>query len=257
MSTEAPLNGHSHAPVAGFAGPKRRRNGATWPGQPQSGEALAEVDDCGQGSAQQQLVAATEQIDALLTLNLQLKEEVALLKGALTKVNRFAFHDELTGLPNRRLLQDHFDQAVARATRQHSQVVVLFLDLNQFKGINDAIGHVAADRLLQQVAKRLSSCIRGSDTACRFGGDEFVILLTDIESREQAVAATNKIIAQLAIPYIIDRKPIRMTAAIGMAVYPVDGKRYDELLQAADFTMYGNKACTATAQHVAKAAPGG
>jgi diguanylate cyclase (GGDEF)-like protein len=116
---------------------------------------------------------------------------------------------------------------------------------------------VAADRLLQQVAKRLMACIRSSDTACRFGGDEFVVLLTDIESREQAVAATSKIIAQLAVPYIIDCKPIRMTAAIGMAVYPIDGKRYDDLLQAADFTMYSNKPCTATAQHVAEAALGG
>jgi predicted signal transduction protein with EAL and GGDEF domain len=83
-----------------------------------------------------------------------------------------------------------------------------------------------------------------------------VVLLTDIEGREQAVAATNKIIAQLAIHYIIDCKPIRMTAAIGMAAYPVDGKRYDDLLQAADFTMYGNKPRSATAQHVAEAVLG-
>lgn len=221
------------------------------------GAALAEMADCGRGSAQQQPATATEQIDALLTLNRELKKEVALLKEALAKANRFAFHDELTGLPNRRLLQDHFDQAVTRAVRQQSHVVLLLLDLNQFKGINDAHGHVAADRLLQQVAKRLMACIRSSDTACRFGGDEFVVLLTDIESREQAVAATSKIIAQLAVPYSIDCKPIRMTAAIGMAVYPIDGKRYDDLLQAADFTMYSNKPCTATAQHVAEAALGG
>jgi diguanylate cyclase (GGDEF)-like protein len=87
----------------------------------------------------------------LLTLNRELKEEVALLKEALAKANRFAFHDELTGITNRRLLQDHFDQAVTRAVRQHNQVVLLFLDLNQFKGINDAIGDVAADRLLRRL----------------------------------------------------------------------------------------------------------
>ena len=248
MSRNAPLNGHPDATVTRFADAKLRRNGAARPSQPQVGEAPAQVADGGRGPAQQQPATATELIDALLTLNLELEEEVALLEEALAKANRFAFHDELTGLPNRRLLQDHFDQAVAHATRQQSQVVLLFLDLNRSKGINDALGHVAADGLLRQVAKRLTSCIRSSDTACRFGGDEFVVLLTDIESREQAAAATNKIIAQLAIPYIIDRKPIRMTAAIGMAVYPVDGKRYDDLLQAADFTIYNNKPCTATAE---------
>ena len=194
-----------------------------------------------QAAHEQQLANALRQIKALKKLNLALRVEKALLGDALAKANRLAWHDELTGLPNRHLLQDHFNQAVARAARQHNHLVLLFLDLDGFKRINDAIGHLEGDRLLQQVAERLTSCIRSSDTACRFGGDEFVVLLTDIGLEYPAAAATNKIIRQLTKPYIIDGTTIRMEASIGIATYPVDGHSYHELLRFADFTMYRNK----------------
>jgi diguanylate cyclase (GGDEF)-like protein len=244
------LNGNLHAAMAEDAGANHwRSNSVTSRSEQQSEQTFAEVAGSrpAPASGQQQLATAIRQIDALVKLNLVLREETALLVDALARASRFAYHDELTGLPNRRLLQDHFNQAVARAVRQHNHVVLLFLDLNRFKRINDAIGHLGGDRLLQQVAGRLTSCIRSSDTACRFGGDEFVVLLTDIGLRHQAAAATNKIIAQLAIPYVIDGTPIRMRASIGMATYPVDGKDYDELLRFADFTMYRNK--VAAPQH--------
>ncbi|MEX2123741.1 MAG: GGDEF domain-containing protein [Woeseia sp.] len=198
-------------------------------------------------SRQQQLATALRKIERLLKLYLALKEETALLAKALGKARRFALYDELTGLPNRRLLQDHFNEAVARAKRQHNQVVLLFLDLDNFKGINDALGHSAADRLLQQVASRLQACIRGSDTACRYGGDELVVLLPDIERRDQALSATEKIRAQLATPYVIDGTAIKMTASIGMATWPIDGKDYLGLLKSADMAMYRDKGRCAVA----------
>ncbi len=194
-----------------------------------------------QGSLVQRLEASIRLFDSLLEQNRTLRQEMAALSEALTRASRFACHDELTGLPNRRLLQDRFDQAVARATRQHRQVVLLFLDLNGFKAINDSVGHLAADRLLQQVGGRLTSCIRRSDTACRFGGDEFVVLLTDIESRNQAIAVINKVIVELSAPYHLDSTPVSMTASLGVATFPADGQNYHELLHVADVTMYRNK----------------
>ena len=110
-----------------------------------------------------------------------LKKNVALLSETVVQVRQFAYHDELTGLPNRRLLLDRFDQAMARATRQHKLVALLLLDLDGFKTINDALGHVAGDSLLKQLAARLSVCIRTSDTACRDGnGYEDLLRQSDV-----------------------------------------------------------------------------
>jgi diguanylate cyclase (GGDEF)-like protein len=199
-----------------------------------------------------QLAAAQRQIDALLLETAALKHELAQHAESLVKANRFAFHDELTGLPNRRLLKDHFDQAVAHAIRQHDQLLLLFLDLDKFKGVNDRFGHLMADRVLKQVSLRLTSCIRSSDTACRYGGEEFVLLLPDIAGRQQAIAATHKIAAQLAVPYLIDHVPVYLTASIGTSVYPVDGQEYEELLRVADSNMYRQKSAggIADAQNV-------
>jgi diguanylate cyclase (GGDEF)-like protein len=116
-----------------------------------------------------------------------------LLQRAVLRSRRFAFHDELTGLPNRRLLLDRYHQAVALATRQHRLVALLFLDLDGFKNVNDTHGHAAGDRILQLVAARLLASIRASDTACRYGGDEFVVLLPELDTPGSAVAAARKI----------------------------------------------------------------
>lgn len=105
------------------------------------------------------------------------------------------------------------------------------------------LGHTAGDQLLQQVAARLTASIRTSDTACRYGGDEFVILLPELERRESAVAATEKIMAHLAAPHMVDGTTIQVTASIGMAVYPMDGSEFGDLIRQADAGMYCNKAC--------------
>ena len=116
-----------------------------------------------------------------------------------------------------------FHQAAARAERQLSQVALLFLDLDGFKNINDALGHAAGDKLLKQVASRLTECIRTSDTACRYGGDEFAVLLPELEHHDSAMAVAGKICTHLARPYLVDGTAIQMTTSIGIAVYPVDG----------------------------------
>jgi diguanylate cyclase (GGDEF)-like protein len=189
------------------------------------------------------VATALRQIDTLQKRDELLKQEVNQLTQAVAQARQFAYYDQLTGLPNRSLLLDRFNQAVARGARQHKQMALLFLDLDGFKRINDSLGHAAGDRLLQHVAARLTASIRTSDTACRYGGDEFVILLPELEFRESAVAAADKIQAHLATPYVVDGTPVQVTASIGMAVYPIDGSELGDLIQQADVAMYGNKAC--------------
>jgi GGDEF domain-containing protein len=125
-------------------------------------------------ASRQHLGAALQQIDALLEQRSRLEQQLIRLAQAVAQARRHAHHDELTGLPNRALLLDRFKQAVALGARQQKQVALLFLDLDGFKSINDALGHAAGDRLLQQAAARLAACIRTSDTACRYGGDELI-----------------------------------------------------------------------------------
>lgn len=192
--------------------------------------------------SQQQVLTALQQIDTLQKRDKLLKQEVNQLGQAVAQARRFAHHDQLTGLPNRTLLLDRFNQATARAARQHKQVALLFLDLDGFKSINDILGHTAGDKLLQQVAARLIASIRTSDTACRYGGDEFVILLPELEHRESATVAAEKIRVHLGTPYLIGGTSIQVTASIGMAIYPTDGTEFGDLLQQSDAGMYCDKA---------------
>jgi diguanylate cyclase (GGDEF)-like protein len=245
MTGRGSLNGKTAASVSSPRIARHGRNG--------TGEASAAAQSnlagvsrdrdslSAQWSREQRLSAAQRQVDDLLKLNTLLKAECALLSESLSKAHRFAYHDPLTGLPNRRLLADHFEQAAAQAVRKHNYVVLLFLDLDGFKDINDSIGHTAADRLLQQVGSRLSSCLRGSDTACRYGGDELVVLLPDIDRPDQAFSVCEKIRSQLALPYVIDGTEIHATASLGMATFPTDGMDCFELVRSADLAMYRDK----------------
>jgi diguanylate cyclase (GGDEF)-like protein len=196
------------------------------------------------------LQAALCRIDAIEAESLLLKHQIALLQRSVAQTRRFACHDELTGLPNRRLLVDRYNQAVALAQRQGRRVGLLFLDLDDFKKVNDVHGHAAGDSILRQVAERLRACIRTADTACRYGGDEFIVLLTALAGRESALAAARKIRARLAVPCIVDGVEIRVTASIGMAVYPLDGNEFGDLMRITDGLMYRDKArdaaCRAT-----------
>ena len=145
-----------------------------------------------------------------------------MLTEAAAKAQRFAYHDELTGLPNRHLLLDRFKLAVALAARHDEHVALLFIDLDRFKHVNDTLGHSVGDELLQQVATRLVACLRASDTACRYGGDEFVVLLPELSDKDGAVVVADNIRARLAAPYLVDGVEITMTASLGIAMHPVD-----------------------------------
>jgi diguanylate cyclase (GGDEF)-like protein len=175
--------------------------------------------------------------------NAQLTRKVARLQQALARARHIASHDLLTGLPNRSLLLDRLKQATLQAERQHKAVGVLLLDLDGFKHVNDELGHAAGDELLQQVAERLSECIRGCDTACRYGGDEFVIMLPEIGGAEDADAVARKIRARLSEPYRLDGSAVRVSASIGTAVFKSGGADYGEqLIGEADAAMYRAKA---------------
>ncbi len=250
MTTGA-ANGHAHAWVVAAPGMRGSPNAAHEAVEPASEAASARstlaLADTAElyralSTSQQQVVIALRQIDTLQKRDELLKQEVNQLAQAVAQARQSAHYDQLTGLPNRTLLLDRFNQAAARGARQHKLVALLFLDLDGFKSINDALGHTAGDRLLQQVAARLTASIRKSDTACRYGGDEFVILLPELERRESAVAAAEKIRAHLATPYVVDGTPIQVMASIGMAVCPIDGSEFGDLIQQADAAMYCNKA---------------
>jgi diguanylate cyclase (GGDEF)-like protein/PAS domain S-box-containing protein len=161
---------------------------------------------------------------------------------AKARMSHLAQHDFLTGLPNPVLLNDRITQAIALARRNANQLAVLFMDLDGFKSINDALGHDVGDELLQSVARRLEACVRGSDSVSRRGGDEFVVLLSQIAHAEHAAQSAAKIIAAVAAAHRIGGNERTVTASIGIATYPQDGADAETLLKAADVAMYQAKA---------------
>jgi diguanylate cyclase (GGDEF)-like protein len=163
------------------------------------------------------------------------------IQEARIQMAHLAQHDVLTDLPNRFLLYDRIAQAIALARRQGKQVAVMFLDIDRFKSINDSLGHSVGDHLLQSVATRLTACVRNSDTVCRQGGDEFVILLADIEHAEDVALSAQKIFATLNLPYCIDQLDLHVTMSVGISVYPNDGQDADSLINCADTAMYHAK----------------
>lgn len=179
-------------------------------------------------------------------------------RQAEEKVRYLAYYDNVTGLPNRALLQNHLKHAVERAKRNKELVAVLFVDLNRFKLVNDSLGHDAGDRLLQEVAERLNRCLRGGDwvgrpqspsadpllngdtgdAVARLGGDEFVMVLTDIRNAEDTAIIARRINQALAQSFNLDEKEVYISASIGISTYPIDGDNPETLLKQADAAMY-------------------
>ena len=186
----------------------------------------------------QALANSQQQIEILKTVNRCQKQKLIRFAKKLVQVQHLGYYDELTNLPNRRLLLNRLKQAMAQSDRQHKQIALLFIDLDKFKGVNDKLGHETGDKLLQQFAERLINSIRYGDTACRYGGDEFVIMLPEIEGVEDATAVTKKICDQLSMPYLVNGTVIEVTASIGTTVYPADGRNCCELIKHADIAMY-------------------
>ncbi|CAJ1004174.1 MULTISPECIES: GGDEF domain-containing protein [Bacillales] len=158
-----------------------------------------------------------------------------------SQLAHMAYHDMLTGLPNRRLLLDRMQQAIAKAKRSNQLLAVLFLDCDNFKDINDTWGHDVGDQFLQVMAKRLTSCVRDVDTVARLGGDEFVILLTSLESETEAAKVAARILDVLQQPWLIAKQQFSITTSIGIAFFPHDGTDTDQLLRHADQALYKAK----------------
>ena len=177
----------------------------------------------------------------LVIATLEAQNLTAQVNTAYTELDHLAHHDVLTGLPNRILLQDRLSQAIELADRQGRQLAVMFLDLDQFKHINDSLGHAVGDKLLQSVAHRLVGCVRHSDTVSRQGGDEFVLLLPFIEHPEDAAFSAQKIVAALAEPHHIDLHDLQISVSIGISIYPDDGQDTEALIMNADAAMYHAK----------------
>ena len=186
-----------------------------------------------------QLRQANEQ---LVLAALDAQTDARRVAGALNEATRSAGLDPLTGLPNRTLMLDRVEHALSHARRHDHRVGVLFLDLNDFKSINDQFGHAAGDRALQLVADCLSSLLRDSDTVSRHGGDEFLILLADVNHAASAGVIAEKINAALATYSQIDQLPVHLTASIGISVFPEDGDNAQTLIERADAAMYLAKA---------------
>ncbi len=167
--------------------------------------------------------------------------DITARKDAEAKISQLAYHDALTGLLNRFSLQNQLEQALAMAQREKRALAVLFLDLDQFKTINDTMGHAVGDKLLMEVAHRLRENVRHSDILARLGGDEFVVVLTEVEDATAAARVAEKILHALAHAYRIDDHLLHSTASIGLAFYPNDGADGETLMKSADTAMYHAK----------------
>jgi diguanylate cyclase (GGDEF)-like protein/PAS domain S-box-containing protein len=169
--------------------------------------------------------------------------DVGAARALSLRMSHLAQHDVLTGLPNRMLLTDRLDRAIAAASRHDSKLAVLFMDLDRFKLINDRLGHAVGDQVLQSVASRLVAGVRKSDTVSRLGGDEFVVLLSEVACAEDVACAADALRARIAAPHRIEGRALRVTASVGIAVYPGEGTDAETLMKKADCALLSAKAC--------------
>lgn len=169
------------------------------------------------------------------------KEDITEKKEQQDRIQHLAMHDLLTGLPNRILFHDRLEQAISRGKRFDKMAALLFVDLDEFKRVNDNYGHRVGDQIIKDAAQRIAKCIRSVDTAARFGGDEFVIVLQDLEDAKDANQVAERVIASICRPYQVDGKTCVIGVSIGIALYPTHGLDPDTLLRNADQAMYQSK----------------
>ena len=176
-----------------------------------------------------------------ITRHVAIFTDITKRKEVEQRIHFLAYYDTLTNLPNRVLFGDRLFQALASARRNGGKVALLFLDLDRFKSINDSLGHVAGDILLQSVARRLKQCIRETDSICRQGGDEFMIVLPGIERKDDVIGIARKIISSMSEPHVIDSRNLVVSFSIGISIFPEDANNPDALIQHADAAMYHAK----------------
>jgi diguanylate cyclase (GGDEF)-like protein/PAS domain S-box-containing protein len=179
--------------------------------------------------------------DGQVTGAVMVFHDVSSSRALSLRMSYLAQHDSLTDLPNRVLLSDRLAHAMAAAQRGNTTLGLLYLDIDRFKTINDSLGHAIGDRLLQSVAQRLLGCVRQADTVSRQGGDEFVILLSQLTRAQDAAVGAEKVLAVLSVPHQIDEHTLYVTVSIGVVTFPADGLDADMLLKNADFAMYQAK----------------
>lgn len=158
------------------------------------------------------------------------------------RIRQLAYYDALTGLPNRRLLEDRLQHAIRHAHRKQQVLAVMFVDLDHFKAVNDSHGHATGDHLLTEISTRLQSCLREDDTLARLGGDEFIVLLPELDSSEHATRVARRLIEANARPYRCGDALLRVGSSIGISLYPLDGETASSLMEGADEAMYQAKA---------------
>jgi diguanylate cyclase (GGDEF)-like protein len=188
-------------------------------------------------------IAVTAAATVIMVLfGVRLRKSWALLSASEDAIRHMAFYDRLTGLPNRRLLEDRLRQLLALMDREGRRLALLFIDLDRFKPVNDSYGHLVGDWLLEQVALRLTACLRTSDTVARIGGDEFVVLLPSLDSPDEAAEVAEKIRRSLEAPFPREEgPPLDISACVGIAVYPEQGRTLRDLILAGDEAMYRAK----------------
>jgi len=185
---------------------------------------------------------ARREVENLRLFNAYLLRELAALKEREAHMQRLADRDSLTGLYNRRRLQELLETAIAEAARQWQRVGLLFIDLNGFKGINDQYGHAAGDKVLATAAKRIAARVRTGDIVGRYGGDEFVVILPGVPDAAAVTRVAETIRERMELPYRVEGIERQLSASIGESLYPYDGKSAGSLLIRADQAMYRLKA---------------
>ncbi len=205
-------------------------------------ESLLQAADSVRRARDELEVRVLERTAELAGANAMLQGEIVERRQVEARVHHMAYHDSLTGLPNRALLADRLERAVLNAQRTGRLLAVMFLDLDRFKTINDSLGHVTGDALLKEVAGRLCRAVRASDTVARLGGDEFVVLAPHIRDGDEAAQVAQKIIDALALPFPLDGHTLHITPSIGICICPDDGQDVETLMRHADAAMYHAKA---------------
>ena len=200
---------------------------------------LVEIRQAMDGAKAQSALAETNEQLVLAALHAESVAETAVCE--LGELARLGQRDPMTNLPNRLLMLDRLESAIAAARRRETRIAVLFIDLDHFKRINDTLGHAIGDEALKLAARRLQSAVRDSDTVSRHGGEEFLVLLPDISQAADAVSIAQKLLAALAAPARVGEHRLHLSASVGITIYPEDAEDAQTLISRADAAMYRSK----------------